>query len=238
MDKLTDVINYFKTIDLKQIIDILIAIAVIIFFYIFSSSMSYLLIRIFKRKKTDKERIKKMPFYKPLKIFFIASGIFIATKVLQIQGKAMAIIELLFKITSVILLAKSLADCFSMDSKTMKKLQRKFMTDADDNRINFIYKIIRCGIYIIATFIVMALLGINLNTILAGLGVGSVVLTLAAQDTAKNLFGGFMILMDKPFVIGDWVQTPNYEGIVEDISFRSTGIRTFDNSLVNIPNGV
>jgi hypothetical protein len=40
MDKLTDVINYFKTIDLKQIIDILIAIAVIIFFYIFSSSMS------------------------------------------------------------------------------------------------------------------------------------------------------------------------------------------------------
>lgn len=238
MDKLADVINYFKTIDLKQIIDILIAIAVIIFFYIFSSSMSYILIRIFKRKKTDKDRIKKMPFYKPLKIFFIALGIFIATKILQIQGKAMAIIELLFKITSVILLAKALADCFSIDSKTMKKLQRKFMTNADDNRINFIYKIIRCGIYIIATFIVMALLGINLNTILAGLGVGSVVLTLAAQDTAKNLFGGFMILMDKPFVIGDWVQTPNYEGIVEDISFRSTGIRTFDNSLVNIPNGV
>ena len=71
MDKLTDVINYFKTIDLKQVIDILIAIAIIIFFYIFSSGLSYILIRIFKRNKTDKERIKKMPFYKPLKIFFI-----------------------------------------------------------------------------------------------------------------------------------------------------------------------
>ena len=71
MDKLMDVINYFKTIDLKQVIDILIAIAIIIFFYIFSSGLSYILIRIFKRKKTDKERIKKMPFYKSLKIFFI-----------------------------------------------------------------------------------------------------------------------------------------------------------------------
>lgn len=69
MDKLIDVINYFKTIDLKQVIDILIAIAIIIFFYIFSSGLSYILIRIFKRNKTDKERIKKMPFYKPLKIF-------------------------------------------------------------------------------------------------------------------------------------------------------------------------
>ena len=71
MDKLMDLVNYFKTIDLKQVIDILIAIAIIIFFYIFSSGLSYILIRIFKRKKTDKERIKKMPFYKPLKIFFI-----------------------------------------------------------------------------------------------------------------------------------------------------------------------
>ena len=62
MDKLMDLVNYFKTIDLKQVIDILIAIAIIIFFYIFSSGLSYILIRIFKRKKTDKERIKKMPF--------------------------------------------------------------------------------------------------------------------------------------------------------------------------------
>lgn len=135
----------------------------------------------------------------------------------------MDIIKLVFKIICVILFAKALAGCFTADSKTMRKLQRKFMTDADDNRINFIYKIVRCTIYIIAGLILIALLGINLNTILAGLGVGSVVLTLAAQDTAKNLFGGVMILIDKPFVIGDWVQTPNYEGIVEDISLEVQG---------------
>ena len=116
-----------------------------------------------------------MPFYKPLKIFFIVLGIFLATRVLQIQGKAMNIIELTFKIICVILFAKALAGCFTTDSKTMRKLQRKFMTEADDNRVNFIYKTIRCVIYIIAVLVVIALLGINLNTILAGLGIGSVV---------------------------------------------------------------
>ncbi len=238
MDKLMNVVNYFKTIDLKQVIDILIAIAIIIFFYIFSSSLSYILIRIFKRKKTDKDRIRKMSFYYPLKIFFIVLGLFLATRVLQITGKAMEIIELIFKIICIILFAKALAGCFSNDSKTMRRLQKKFFNNTDDNRLNFIYKFTRCVIYIVAILAIIALLGINLNAILAGLGVGSVVLTLAAQDTAKNLFGGVMILVDKPFIIGDWIQTTNYEGIVEDISFRSTGIRTFDNSLVNIPNGV
>ena len=238
MDKLMNVINYFKSIDLKQVIDFLIAIAIIIFFYIFSSGLSYIIIRIFKRKRTDKERIRKMPFYYPLKIFFIVLGLFLAARVLQITGKAMDIIVLAFKIICIILFAKALAGCFSNDSKTMRRLQRKFFSNTDDNRLNFIYKISRWIIYLIAVLCIIGLLGINLNAILAGLGVGSVVLTLAAQDTAKNLFGGVMILIDKPFIIGDWIQTTNYEGIVEDISFRSTGIRTFDNSLVNIPNGV
>ena len=63
-------------------------------------------------------------------------------------------------------------------------------------------------------------------------------MTLAAQDTAKNLFGGLVIFLDKPFVVGDWIQFDKYEGTVEDITFRSTRIRTFENSVVNVPNSV
>ena len=61
---------------------------------------------------------------------------------------------------------------------------------------------------------------------------------MAAQDTAKNLFGGMVIFLDKPFVVGDWIQMDIYEGTVEDITFRSTRVRTFENSLVNIPNSI
>ena len=57
-------------------------------------------------------------------------------------------------------------------------------------------------------------------------------------DTAKNLFGGIVIFLDKPFVVGDWIQMDIYEGTVEDITFRSTRVRTFENSLVNIPNSI
>ena len=47
-----------------------------------------------------------------------------------------------------------------------------------------------------------------------------------------------MIFLDKPFVVGDWIEVESYEGTVEDITFRSTRVRTFENSVVNIPNAV
>lgn len=65
---------------------------------------------------------------------------------------------------------------------------------------------------------------------------GSVVITLAAQDTIKNLFGGLVIFLDKPFKVGDYISFNEYEGTVENITFRSTQIRTLDNSIAQIPN--
>lgn len=47
-----------------------------------------------------------------------------------------------------------------------------------------------------------------------------------------------MIFLDKPFIVGDWIEMSPYEGTVEDITFRSTRVRTFENSVVNIPNSV
>lgn len=63
-----------------------------------------------------------------------------------------------------------------------------------------------------------------------------VVIALAAQDIAKNLFGGVAIITDKPFIVGDFIETDKYQGTVEDITFRSTRIRTIENTLVTIPN--
>ncbi len=65
---------------------------------------------------------------------------------------------------------------------------------------------------------------------------GGVIVALAAQDIAKNLFGGVAIITDKPFIVGDYIETDKYQGTVEDITFRSTRIRTNENTLVTIPN--
>lgn len=71
---------------------------------------------------------------------------------------------------------------------------------------------------------------------IAGLGISGLAFALAAQDTFSNLFGGIVIVLDKPFCIGDWIQTDNLEGIVEEITFRSSRIRTFSKALVTVPN--
>ena len=79
-------------------------------------------------------------------------------------------------------------------------------------------------------------LGINVASLLAGLGLGGLAFALAARDTVANLFGSLMIIFDRPFQVGDWIKVGDTEGNVEDIGFRSTRIRTFYNSIVSIPN--
>lgn len=77
----------------------------------------------------------------------------------------------------------------------------------------------------------------HLTTLLGGLGLGGLAFALAAQDTLKNLFGSITLMLDRPFEIGDWVKIGDVEGTVESVGFRSTRIRTFYQSQVNVPNG-
>jgi MscS family membrane protein len=78
-------------------------------------------------------------------------------------------------------------------------------------------------------------LGFPAYSVLAGLGVGGLAVALAAQSTIANLIGSLLITMEKPFSVGHSVRIGGSEGTVEDVGFRSTRIRTADNSLVTIP---
>lgn len=75
------------------------------------------------------------------------------------------------------------------------------------------------------------------TNILAGVGVGGLAFGFAAQDTIKNFFGFVMLMIDKPFELGDTIDTPGLTGVVEAIGLRSTRVRTPDGQLVTIPNG-
>lgn len=73
--------------------------------------------------------------------------------------------------------------------------------------------------------------------IIAALGVGGLAIGLAAQDTIKNFFGSIMLIVDKPFTLGDVVNIGSHTGTVESLGLRSTRIRTVDGHLVSVPNG-
>jgi MscS family membrane protein len=79
-------------------------------------------------------------------------------------------------------------------------------------------------------------MGMDVASLIAGLGIGGLAFALAAKDTLANLLGSVMLMLDRPFRIGDYIVSSGVEGTVEEIGFRCTRVRTPANSLVSIPN--
>ncbi len=93
-------------------------------------------------------------------------------------------------------------------------------------------------IFVLAMGIIYAADALDLPVapLLASLTVAGVGFSFAAKDTVENFFGSVAVILDRPFDIGDWVVVEDTEGIVEEVGFRSTRIRTFYNSQVTMPN--
>ena len=80
--------------------------------------------------------------------------------------------------------------------------------------------------------------GINVTALFASLGIGGLAFALAAKDTAANLFASFSLLADKSIHIGEWIKVGGVEGTVENIGMRTTKIRSFQKSLITLPNHI
>jgi len=97
-------------------------------------------------------------------------------------------------------------------------------------------KFVSAVIVIGGLFALLAVVGVNVYSLIAGLGIGGLAVALAAKDSVENVFGSLTILFDMPFALGDWVKIDKVEGIVEQINLRSTRIRTFEDSMITLPN--
>lgn len=97
-------------------------------------------------------------------------------------------------------------------------------------------KLFRFVILVAGVLLALGVFGVNVTGLLAGVGIGGLVVALAAKDSVENVFGSLTILFDMPFALGDWVKIDKYEGIVEQINLRSTKIRTFEDSVITLPN--
>jgi MscS family membrane protein len=107
----------------------------------------------------------------------------------------------------------------------------------DDQLIPFAMEIIKFIVYIFAIFIILGnVLGVNVIALTTGLGIGGLALAMASKESLENLLGSFTIFLDQPFVVGDTVTVGSVTGTVEKVGFRSTRIRTFDKSIVTLPN--
>ena len=104
---------------------------------------------------------------------------------------------------------------------------------------NWIFRTLKFIAYLVGVVSVLELWGVDAASIIAGLGLFSVALALGAQNFFKNLIGGLLIIGEKRFKQGDWINIEGVaEGEVEKIDFRSTLIRRFDKAPIFVPNSV
>jgi len=175
----------------------------------------------------------------PVLLGVILFAIWIAAKRLELGVQAERAIYLSFRVLTVINITWFIA-------RLVNALLEEYLAPkaADKNTLkyldNHLMSILRRAILaIIWSFgIIMSLnnVGVNVGTLIAGLSIGGLAFALAAQDTIKNIYGGFTIFTDRPFRIGDRIKVDGFDGFVEEIGIRSTRIRTLEKRLVTIPN--
>jgi MscS family membrane protein len=107
----------------------------------------------------------------------------------------------------------------------------------DDGLIPFAIDLTKVLVFIFAAVIILGnVFNVNITALVAGLGVGGVAIALASKESIENLLGSFTIFFDTPFAVGDVITLGGVTGKVEKVGFRSTRIRTFDKSIVTVPN--
>lgn len=110
----------------------------------------------------------------------------------------------------------------------------------DANTVQLVGNLAKVMVSIVIIMPVLQVMGITISGMLAFGGVGGLIVGMAAKDLLANFFGSFIIYMDRPFKVGDWIRSPDrdIEGTVEKIGFRVTCIRTFDKRPLYVPNAV
>lgn len=173
----------------------------------------------------------------PIRLFFIILAFYAVMQILDLQpsieniyDRSIAVLTTL----AVVLFAYSLIDL------AVYQLTRYALKDDNQLDLSFVqmFRLITRVIVIIIglIYLIQVVFEKSMGTFLAGLGIGGLAVALAAQDTLKNFFGSIMIMLDKPFTVGQIVKVEDYHGTVEEIGFRSTRIRTWKGNLVAIPN--
>lgn len=175
-------------------------------------------------------------FERPLQWFFIALGLYIS---IQYYPHYNGIDEPTFKLLRVFvifLITWGLLNLASSSSQMFRFINEKTNIKLDDILIPFLSRSLQVIIVAISISVILQEFNYQVGGFLTGLGLGGLAFSLAAQDAIANLFGGVIIITEKPFTINDWITTPSVDGTVEDISFRSTKVRTFAQALVTVPN--
>lgn len=117
-------------------------------------------------------------------------------------------------------------------------LQKMFdKRHTEDTLVSFVMSFVSIGLYVLLAIVTVSTLGINTTSLAALLAAGGMAIGMALSGTVQNFAGGIMILVFKPFKVGDFIAAQGFMGTVTDVTMVSTKIQTLDNRVVVLPNG-
>jgi len=110
----------------------------------------------------------------------------------------------------------------------------------DRTTVDALSKLGRVTVIIITALVILQTLGFSISGVLAFGGIGGIAVGFAAKDMLANFFGGLTIYLDRPFVVGEWIRSPDHEieGTVEYIGWRQTRVRGFNKNPIYVPNSL
>lgn len=194
-----------------------------------------------KKTKTHLFENYLKPILKPLGNFVILLAIYIGLHVTKIPNTPYPFKKYLTQLNSILLILNLAWFFLSTVNIFMMYLENKAAkteSKLDDQLVPILKKFLKGIVFVLSAIVILQNLGYSVSGLVAGIGLGGFALAFAAKDTLANIFGSVMIFLDRPFQIGDWVKTPNFEGTVEEVGLRSTRIRTFAKTKVSAPNNI
>ena len=188
------------------------------------------------KRSSERIQLPLKKLNKPLVLLILVS---ILKKILPSFQLGLDINKILFMVVNIVQIAfwiyvflKLVGVIMTIYSEYTKRTHEKL----DDQLVPILSHFLTGIVFFLGGLKLLTVFGIPATSVIAGASIGGIALALASQDTVKNLIGTFMIFLDKPFHIGDWIETSELQGTVEEVGFRSSRIRAADTSIYQIPN--
>jgi len=229
-----DIIEQLKNYELwnntayDYVLGVLIFIGLIIVLKIFQAFILSRLKKLAEKTKTDFDDVLIDIFRKVKPPFYFFISLYFGIKVLTLPDIVNTVIDILFIIAivyEVIRGLERLLDFFT--DKYLAKIEKtEESRETSISMVRTLKTILRITLWIIGIVMVLANLGVNITSLVASLGIGGIAIALAIQNILSDVFSSFSIYLDKPFVVGDFIQIGTDMGTVEKIGIKTTRLRT------------
>jgi len=179
---------------------------------------------------------------RPVSVLIYGQGLLMAARVIEPHTAAIFFDPVWLQLAQQLLLV-GVATWFAFRLTTgferaYVRQRRETNQQFDITTVSVLGRIVRIAVVVTGILTALSILEIPISGLLAAGGVGGIAIGLAARDLLANFFGGFMVFMDRPFSVGDWVRSPDrdIEGVVDQIGWRVTTIVKFDRRPMYVPN--